>query len=51
MLDVSSLEETDQVLASADSLAPVGGIFHLAMVLTDKWIANQVSLKPDSKAH
>lgn len=35
---------TRQVIALAESLAPVGGVFHLAMILKDKWLANQVSL-------
>ena len=43
-LDVSDAEETRRLLAAASKLAPVGGIFHLAMVMADKWIANQVGL-------
>lgn len=42
-LDVSSLPETEEMLEDAQKMAPVAGIFHLAMVLTDKWIANQVT--------
>lgn len=43
-LDVAELDEARQIIALADSLAPVGGIFHLAMVLKDKWLANQVAI-------
>ena len=42
-LDVSDLDETQQMLQLGEGMAPVAGVFHLAMVLTDKWIANQVS--------
>lgn len=41
-LDVADAEETRQLLQLANQMAPVGGIFHLAMVMADKWIANQV---------
>lgn len=40
-LDVSEIDETRQIIALAETLAPVGGVFHLAMALKDKWLANQ----------
>ena len=43
-LDVANLEEAKGVVALAQKQAPVGGIFHLAMILQDRWMANQVSL-------
>ena len=54
-LDVSIPEEAEQIVKLAESLAPLGGIFHLAMVLTDKLIPNQVNpliiLIPQSMPH
>ena len=38
------MEEAEGVVALAEKQAPVGGIFHLAMILQDRWMANQVSL-------
>ena len=41
--------EAEQIVKIAEGMAPVGGIFHLAMTLTDKMLANQVkppNLKP-----
>lgn len=48
-LDVADLDETRQIMCLADSLAPVGGVFHLAMILQDRWLANQV--RPHHSAH
>ena len=41
-LDVADMEEAKGVVALAEKQAPVGGIFHLAMILQDRWMANQV---------
>ena len=41
-LDVADMEEARGVVALAQKQAPVGGIFHLAMILQDRWMANQV---------
>ena len=41
-LDVADLGETKQIVAMAEEMAPVGGIFHLAMILQDRWMSNQV---------
>ena len=49
-LDVSLAQEAQQIVQLAEQQAPVAGIFHLAMVLTDKWIANQVLLHACCKA-
>lgn len=38
--DVSTLEGTEQLIAEACSLGPVGGVFHLAMVLKDGMLEN-----------
>ena len=43
-LDVADMEEAKGVVALAQKQAPVGGIFHLAMILQDRWMANQVSI-------
>jgi hypothetical protein len=40
-LDVADAGEAAQLLADAARAAPVGGIFHLAMVLDDRLIINQ----------
>lgn len=51
-LDVADAEGTEQLLQLASQMAPVGGIFHLAMVMADKWIANQVlSINKCCSAH
>lgn len=42
--DVCSMEGTQDLIAEASALAPVGGIFHLAMVLKDGLLEN---LTPD----
>lgn len=41
-LDVGVPEEAEQIVKLAESLAPLGGVFHLAMNLADKLITNQV---------
>ncbi|XP_032358725.1 fatty acid synthase [Etheostoma spectabile] len=38
--DVSTLKGTEQLLAEACALGPVGGVFHLAMVLKDGMLEN-----------
>ena len=45
-LDVADLGETKQIIAMAEKMAPVGGIFHLAMILQDRWMSNQVHPLP-----
>jgi hypothetical protein len=42
-LDVADLDETKLIIALAEKMAPVGGIFHLAMILQDRWMSNQAS--------
>lgn len=44
-LDVGVREEAEQIVELAESLGPVGGVFHLAMYLADKLITNQVTAK------
>ena len=41
-LDVVELEEAKQLMALAESKAPLAGIFQLAMMLDDRLIAQQV---------
>ena len=41
-LDVGVPEEAAKIVKLAESLAPVEGVFHLAMYLADKLITNQV---------
>ena len=41
-LDVAVRAEAQQLLALCEALAPLGGIFHLAMVLEDRLIAKHV---------
>lgn len=41
-LDVGIAEEAEALVDLAESLAPVGGIFHLALTLADKLLHNQV---------
>ena len=43
-LDVGNLEDAEKVITLAECMAPVAGIFHLALNLADKLLANQVSL-------
>ena len=50
-LDVADMEEAKGVVALAQKQAPVGGIFHLAMILQDRWMANQVSLVSLAAVH
>ncbi|KAM3592126.1 uncharacterized protein V6R79_013180 [Siganus canaliculatus] len=38
--DVTTLKGTEQLIAEAGSLGPVGGVFHLAMVLKDGMLEN-----------
>ncbi len=45
-LDVADPEEAQQIIMLAESMAPVGGIFHLAMNLIDKLLPNQVQFSP-----
>ncbi|CAK0786732.1 hypothetical protein CVIRNUC_009946 [Coccomyxa viridis] len=40
-LDVADMEEAKGVVALAQKQAPIGGLFHLAMILQDRWMANQ----------
>ena len=44
LLDVADPVECNQIIMQAEQMAPVGGIFHLAMTLNDKLLSNQVSL-------
>ncbi len=44
-LDVADMEEAKGVVALAQKQGPVGGIFHLAMILQDRWMANQVTFQ------
>ena len=41
-LDVVDPEQAKQLVALAESIAPVAAIFHLAMVLDDRMLINQV---------
>jgi hypothetical protein len=41
-LDVGDAAEAARIVERAQSMAPLGGIFHLAMVLRDKWLPDQV---------
>ena len=53
-LDVANMEEAKGIVALAEKQAPVGGIYHLAMILQDRWMANQVTCifsKPCCNAH
>ena len=45
-LDVSDPGEAAQLLADAGRRAPIGGIFHLAMVLDDRLIIKQARPTP-----
>ena len=42
-LDVAELSQARELVVLANSQAPIGGVFHLAMVLKDRFLANQVS--------
>ena len=41
-LDVGVPEEAAEIIKLAAGMAPLGGIFHLAMYLADKLLQNQV---------
>ncbi len=41
-LDVAEAGEAREVVQLAQGMAPLGGVFHLAMVLRDQWLAKQV---------
>ena len=43
LLDCGDREEAVQLLADCERIAPLAGIFHLAMVLEDRLIMNHVS--------
>ena len=43
-LDVAVRGEAEQLMADCARLAPIGGIFHLAMILSDRLILKHVSL-------
>ena len=43
-LDVAVQAEAQQLMADCARLAPIGGIFHLAMILSDRLILKHVSL-------
>lgn len=40
-LDVSTAPGARAVIAAAQALAPLGGVFHLATVFRDKWLSSQ----------
>ena len=46
MLDVAELSQAHELILHANSQAPIGGVFHLAMVLQDRFLVNQVSADP-----
>ena len=48
-LDVADPEETRQIIAQAQGMAPLGGIFHLATIFRDKWLTQQVLRLPLSQ--
>lgn len=50
-LDVADVEEAKGVVALAQQQAPVGGIFHLAMILQDRWMANLVTKQAPPSCH
>ncbi len=41
-LDVADLDEAHALIKLANGQAPVGGVFHLAMILSDRFMTNQV---------
>lgn len=41
-LDVANLDEAHALIKLADGQAPIGGVFHLAMILSDRFMTNQV---------
>lgn len=46
LLDCGDREEAAQLLADCQRIAPLAGIFHLAMVLEDRLILNHVRARP-----
>ena len=44
-LDMAEHGQAQQLLALCEAMAPVGGIFHLAMVLDDRLIAKHVRIR------
>jgi hypothetical protein len=50
-LDVGVPEEAEQIVELAETMAPVGGVFHLAMYLADKLITNQARYPPPPPTH
>ena len=42
-LDVAVREQAQQLVADCQRMAPIGGIFHLAMILEDRLILKHVS--------
>ena len=42
-LDVADAGDCSKIISLAEEMAPVGGIFHLAMTLNDKLLSNQAS--------
>ncbi len=46
LLDCGDREEAAQLLADCQRIAPLAGIFHLAMVLEDRLILNHVRACP-----
>ena len=45
-LNVADLSETQELVKQAIAMAPVGGVFHLAMVLNDGLLTNMVLPDP-----
>ena len=46
-LDVAKAQEAEDLIDQAASAAPLGGIFHLAMTIKDKWLSKQARLFQD----
>ncbi len=51
MLDCVDRAEAVKLLDDCQRLAPLGGIFHLAMVLEDRLLLNHVRGPPDTSTH
>ena len=45
-LDVAVRSQAEQLISDCERLAPIGGIFHLAMILEDRLILKHVRLYP-----
>lgn len=45
-LDVAVRSEAEELIGSCERLAPIGAIFHLAMILEDRLILKHVRLHP-----